>query len=117
LRLYSFLEGLVRVTGLRVQNSLCRGIKGNSSFRWIWGWLRRKEAKMSLSLVSMRSSLVSMGSSLVSMGGPIKTHISSIYPIAATQSFTIKLTLIYILYNIILDLSIVLLYLYLLYIY
>jgi hypothetical protein len=106
LRLYSFFEGLVRVTGLRVQNSLWRGSMGNSSFRQIVG-----------KVVESVRLWLSLGVSLVSVGGPIITHISTTSLRAALHSFTAKLTLIYILYIIILLLSIVYLYLYLLYIY
>jgi len=67
--------------------------------------------------MSLVVSSVSMGLSLVSEGGPIITHISTDPLRAVLHSFTAKLTLIYILYNIIVSLSIVLLYIYLLYIY
>lgn len=110
MRLYSFFEGLARVTGLRVQNSLVRGSTIYSSFR-------SRVGKMWSKVVKSGVRLVSMGKSLVCEGGPIITHISTNPLRAALHSFTAKLTLIYILYIIIVLLSIVYLYLYLLYIY
>ena len=126
MRLYILAEGLMRIVGLRVQKSLGRLFKGIRSFREVVGEavslveneLRMSENKMSL--VENKMSLVFGGMSLVFGGGSIILRPSNIKGCAALLECTAKRStvhIIYILYNNINILSIVYLYLYLLYIY
>ena len=119
MRLYILAEGLMRIVGLRVQKSLGRLFKGIRSFREVVGEavsLVENELRMS----ENKMSLVFGGVSLVFGGGSSILRLSNIKGCAALLECTAKRStvyIIYILYNNINILSIVYLYLYLLYIY
>lgn len=112
MRLYILAEGLMRIVGLRVQSSLGRLFKRIRSFREVVG------NRVSLGENELRMSENKM--SLVFGGGSIILRPSNIKGCAALLECTAKRStvhIIYILYNNINILSIVYLYLYLLYIY